>query len=115
MTFTFRLKHTASGNDRGNRAPLLTSKGISMKFNVYAVRDNKMNSFSPPWVQVNEAIAERTFRHLANEPSSSICKYPQDHDLYQIGEYDEKTGKLHPMDPVHKYSALALKNPEQGG
>ena len=74
-----------------------------------------MNTFSPPWVQINEAVAERTFRHLANDKNSNICKYPSDHDLYEIGQYDESTGKLTAIEPIHKLSALALKSPEQGG
>jgi len=81
-----------------------------MKLNVYSIRDTKSETFAPPFLQKTNGEAERSFRQLANDEKSQICRYPEDYDLYLLGEYDDNTGKLSPFDtPQHQVKAVALK------
>ena len=65
---------------------------------LYAYRDNKASSFTPPFVCVNEAVAKRDFDYrLHNDKSMGFS--PADYDLYQIGNFNTTTGEVKPMLP----------------
>ena len=64
-----------------------------MTLPLYAYRDLKANSFSPPFVCVNEEVAKRDFDYrLHNDNSMGFS--PKDFDLYLLGNYDPDTGKV---------------------
>lgn len=62
--------------------------------NVYAVKDDVSGSYNQPFLMVNDQIAVRGFKTLAEDTSTDIGKYPTDFSLYRLGEYDEKTGVI---------------------
>lgn len=62
--------------------------------NVYAVKDDVSSSFNQPFLMVNDQIAIRGFKTLAQDESTDIGKYPTDFSLYRLGQYDEKTGVI---------------------
>ncbi len=40
-----------------------------------------------------------------------VAKYPEDYDLYYIGEYDDQTGKIESLQsPQHVVKATAVLN-----
>lgn len=61
---------------------------------IYSIRDSKSEIFNLPFFQNTHGEAERSFRETANDPKTLLNKYPEDYDLYYLGEYDESTGKL---------------------
>lgn len=82
-----------------------------MLLKAYSIRDSKAEVFNTPFYQKTHGEAERTFQTLAKDDKSTISKYPDDYDLYYLGEYDQDTGKSHPIDtPQHMAKAIQFKN-----
>jgi len=82
--------------------------------NLYAIKDNKVGIFHHPRVYVNNMEASRMLHTAVNDPQIQLSLYPEDFDLYEIGEMDEKTGKLSQSEecPKHIVSAVSLKKLE---
>lgn len=63
---------------------------------LYSVKDVKAASFFRPFPSVNDQVAIRDLKTLVNSEDSEISKYPEDYELWYIGEFDEKQGNLIP-------------------
>lgn len=63
---------------------------------VCATLDRKAKSFGAPMVFQNTEIATRMARTLMehNGQQSDLEKYPEDFDLYLIGEFDTELGTI---------------------
>jgi len=68
---------------------------MSLNQQLYSVYDSKVQSFSPPFIQRNNADATRNFAQAAAEPNSQLAQFPSDFSLYFIGTFDSETGILH--------------------
>lgn len=81
-----------------------------MLLKAFSIRDQKANVFNTPWFQKSHGEAERNFMELTRDEKSMVAKYPDDFDLYYIGEYDDQTGILLPLDtPQHVVKAVQIK------
>lgn len=82
------------------------------KFKVLAVYDSKAESFGQPMTFRSRGEALRAFQTVANDEQSSICKFPADFTLFEIGEYEEESGDLtmYPNGKVSLGLALEFKN-----
>jgi len=81
-----------------------------MELKIYTVRDSKAGFYGPPFYLRTHGEAERTFQQLANDPKTNVFTYPEDYDLYHLGEFDDQTGKANIIDtPQHIIKAVALK------
>lgn len=82
-----------------------------MLLKIYSIRDSKSEVFNVPFIKSTHGEAERDFRSLVNDQQSTVNKYPEDFDLYYMGEYDNNTGKLTPIDsPQHILKAIQVVN-----
>lgn len=80
-----------------------------MRTKIYSIRDSKSEIFNSPIFQRTHGEAERNFHNLVNDEKSNVNKYPDDFDLYYIGEYDDQTGKIESLDtPQHIVKAVQL-------
>lgn len=80
-----------------------------MELKMYSVRDAKGETYSPPFLAKTPGEAERMFNNEVHNEKSQISKYPEDFDLYQLGTYDDVTGKIKPLDaPQHVVKAINL-------
>lgn len=70
-----------------------------MKLKAFCVYDSKSLSYGAPMFINSVGAALRSFGDVANDESSVICKYASDFVLYEIGEFDDDTGKLVGWDP----------------
>ena len=61
---------------------------------MYAVYDSKTELYQPPFVQMNDATAQRLFEQAVNNPTGQIHQSPEDYTLFRIGFYDADTGEL---------------------
>lgn len=78
-----------------------------MKLQVVSVRDSKTETFNQPFFARTIGEAERSFSELTKDPKSFVSKYPEDYDLYKVGEYDDQTGLLTALDtPQHVSKAI---------
>lgn len=80
-----------------------------MKLKIFSIRDAKAMYFNTPYFQKTHGEAERNFQSLVNDEKSTIFQYPDDFDLYYLGEYDDNTGVLESLDtPQHVQKAVNL-------
>lgn len=81
-----------------------------MLLKMYTIRDTKGDMYHNPFFNKTHGEAERNFRELVNDEKSMISKYPDDYDLYYLGEFDDNTGKFKPKDaPEHLHKAVNMK------
>lgn len=71
-----------------------------MKYQIYSVRDEAVESFGVPFFSATEAGATRSFRMVCNDPSSTVHHCPGDFALYHIGEFDDENGLFNPIHPA---------------
>lgn len=80
-----------------------------MKLKIFTIRDAKAEAFLQPFFKLTHGEAERDFTSLKRDPKSMISQYPEDYDLYFLGEYDQVTGTVEPLPtPQHLLKAAAL-------
>ncbi len=85
------------------------------KFQMYSIYDAKAQIFHPPYFNLTHGEAERTFGQIVNDEKTQISQFPEDFDLYHIGEYNDSTGKMSPNEtPKHMLKAIALKRQKPG-
>ncbi|AZL83006.1 nonstructural protein [Apis mellifera associated microvirus 22] len=82
-----------------------------MRLKMFSIRDSKTEVFNNPFFQKTHGEAERSFKQLSEDPKSTVSQFPEDYDLYFLGEYDDNTGKMDTLDtPQHVTKAVNLKN-----
>lgn len=69
-----------------------------MKINQYAIYDNKLKAFGAPFFQANNAVALREFENAVKAHDSKFGQHPEDYSLFLIGEFDDHTGVVKPLD-----------------
>lgn len=83
-----------------------------MILKMFSVRDAKAEVFHPPFFKKTPGEAERDFQQLTLDEKSLVAKYPEDYDLWYLGEYDDNSGKMSPLpSPQHVVKAIALVPP----
>jgi len=63
-----------------------------MKLEIFSILDIKTNVFNTPWFSRTQPDGVRSFKSVANDPSSFISKYPDDYHLYHLGTYEDTAG-----------------------
>lgn len=61
---------------------------------VFSVFDKKAGVYCTPFVSHSIATATRDFTQAVNDPNSQVHKFASDYELYQIGAWDEDTGRM---------------------
>lgn len=80
-----------------------------MKVHVYSVKDTKAKAFLQPFFSMNDDVCLRSIRHVLAQPDHVFTLNPQDYDLYQIGIFDDLTGKFDLLPaPEHMVSLDSL-------
>jgi len=81
-----------------------------MRLKVFSVRDSKAGCFNVPFFQKSHGEAERSFSMLLQDDKSMISKYPDDFDLYYVGDFDDQDGVFNALEtPQHVVKAVALR------
>lgn len=82
-----------------------------MRLKIYSIRDGKGDFFNTPFFQRTTGEAERTFENLTKDTATFVSKYPDDYDLFYIGDFDDQTGQItNLVSPVHICKANSLIN-----
>lgn len=61
---------------------------------IVAVRDRQLNAYMRPFTAATRGQAIRAFGDEANRRESEINAHPEDYELYQLGTFEETTGKI---------------------
>lgn len=66
-----------------------------MKLIVIGIFDRKSQSFISMEPTPAIGVAARQFTEVVNKPSdNAIYKWPEDHELYELGVFDSETGMI---------------------
>lgn len=78
---------------------------------IFSIRDGKVEAYGQPFFQHTHGEAERNFKSLTSDPKSNISQFPEDYDLFYLGDFDDSTGLVTPLQtPQHVAKAMHLKN-----
>jgi len=64
---------------------------------MYSVFDIKSRIYHPPMYCHNTGHATRMFTSIFLEPKTTINQFPDDFQVFQIGEFDDSNGKIKPL------------------
>lgn len=81
---------------------------------VYAIYDVKAEAYMQPFNAETAGLALRSFAGAANDPQTTIGKFPTDFILYEIATFDEHTGRYESY-PEPKHLGLAKEYVENVG
>lgn len=81
-----------------------------MRKKIFAIRDNKVSDYKYIHIEDNEIMAARGLRISLEQNESMVAKFPEDHELFLLGEVDTITGVIQPeLPPKLIMSCIALK------
>jgi hypothetical protein len=81
-----------------------------MILKAFSIRDQKADIYNTPFFANTHGEAERNFTSAVNDEKTQLWQYPEDFDLYHVGEYNNLTGVLEPLDtPKHMTKAIHVK------
>lgn len=82
-----------------------------MILKAFSIRDAKAEAFKPPFFKTTHGEAERDFTELVRDEKTTPGKYPEDFDLYFVGEYDDTTGLMASLqEPQRVIKGIQLTN-----
>lgn len=59
-----------------------------------AVRDAAVDAYMRPFFVPTVGMAVRSFQDEVKNPDSPMAKHPGDYELFQLGVFDEESGKF---------------------
>lgn len=65
-----------------------------MELIVVAVRDSAVDAFMRPFFVPTTGVAVRSFSDEVLRAESEMHKHPADYELFELGRFDEETGKF---------------------
>lgn len=79
-----------------------------MKIQAFVIRDAKVEAYHRPFFSHNEMEMRRMITDTAEDGSSTFAKYPQDFDVFHIGEYNDETGQMEFIEKKHCGNVLDI-------
>jgi hypothetical protein len=61
---------------------------------IYSVRDNKVDAYGVPFFVDSDVQALRELHVAVNDNRIQLSIFPEDFDLYELGSFNEQTGKI---------------------
>lgn len=81
---------------------------------VFTIHDSASSAFMRPFFSQAPGAAIREFSDLVNGEKHPVSSHPEDYTLYEIGKFDESTGKLTACEPISLGNGVTfLVQPEQ--
>lgn len=78
-----------------------------MMLKVFSVHDLKAGAFMSPFFTPSRGIAIRAFCEAAADRNNNIGKYPAEHALFYLGDFDDSTGVFSNASPAPENLGLA--------
>lgn len=60
---------------------------------LYSMLDKKAGAYGSVMMGVNDPVMIRSIQENMN-PNHPIARFAEDYDLYEVGEFDEQSGRL---------------------
>jgi len=85
-------------------------------YSLYSIRDKKTGSSMPPMAARTVVDITRSLQSLYRQGGQSpIIEYPEDYELWLVGQFDEIKGSILTMEPQFIVSLLTFKPGVQNG
>lgn len=78
-----------------------------MILQMMCVFDSKAAAFATPFFTSNVQVALRGFAHAANSTETDVGRFPEDFQLYHLGEYDDQLGTFDLFQPMRQIATAA--------
>lgn len=88
--------------------PTMSKEHPVQNYKMYSVHDSKAEIFHPPFFKHSHGEAERELTTLVNDNKSTISQYPEDYNLYFVGEYNDQSGVITALATPHHVAKAAL-------
>lgn len=76
---------------------------------MFCLYDKKAAVYMSPFTERNDATAVRMVQGLLAQRNSNVAQYPEDFDLYYLGDFDTEDGELTPgVKPEFKVNLASL-------
>lgn len=76
-----------------------------MKLQIFAVLDQAVNAFLPPFHSRAKGEAIRSFSDAVNDKEHQFFRHSTDYILFHLGEFDDGSGMFSTAEPVRVVSA----------
>lgn len=76
-----------------------------MMAEIYSIKDTKVG-YAQPFILHNDQEAKRAFKGLIREEESNLHKWPQDYELWNIGQWDDELGVITTTGPKFLLSGM---------
>jgi len=70
-----------------------------LNLKLFSVYDRKAGTYGQVFSLQTRGVAMRTFQTWVQDPNSFFAKFPDDFELYEIGEFDVQTGDMISIKP----------------
>lgn len=80
-----------------------------MRLEVFCIYDAATGAFMQPFFARSKGEALRSFTELANDPKTSVHKYPSDYTMFLLGSWDDGGGIFDTAPPERVISALEVQ------
>ena len=67
---------------------------------IFAIHDSKSEMYSNISVHPATGHASRAFQDAVNSGQGVLSSHPEDFTLFELANFDEKTGKIVPLTPA---------------
>jgi len=85
-----------------------------MEYKVFTVFDSKAAAYLQPFFTATTGLAIRSFQDAALNPEHQFNKHLGDYTLFEIGTYDDLTGKFVQSESFHNLgTALSYASKEK--
>lgn len=64
----------------------------------FSIYDEKAKVFHQPFYFSQRGEAVRVISDTVSDPKTSLNRHPEDYKLYQIGSFDDNSGRLESLD-----------------
>lgn len=83
-----------------------------MNLEMYSVFDVKAQAFGTPFAMQNDALAVRAFAEHCQNEEEMFFKYPEDFQLYRVGNFNQRTGETEGYKPELITTAIEQVQPK---
>lgn len=73
---------------------------------VFGIYDSKVGAYLPPFMMKTIGEAERALSSHVNDLQHNFCKYAEDFTLFELGSWNDDTGKYDLHDTPRSISVL---------
>lgn len=84
-----------------------------MNKKLFAIKDLKAQYYLKLIEADHEAVVVRSIQQDVQNEKSPLRQFPQDFELFKLGEFNTETGELIPIQPEHVLNVISLLPKEE--